>query len=332
MSVLKLSIQIGDYESVRALRDGTVRPEGIELDFQTIEGDAKALQMQVARGGYDVSEFNAGVYMSNRERGTGMTGLPVYLHRRFRHGFIFVNAAAGIRRPEDLRGRRVGGTNFGPAGCIWVRGILEDDFGVAPEEYTWVADRDEDGDFAFKEGLKVERIRPDQNLDEMLKTGELDAMISPLITTGIIERDPRVARLFPDYKQREIAYYRRAGIFPIMHVTMIREEIVREHPWVVASLLDAFEAAKRSACERLANPRVVPLAWYMTAWEEERELLGDDPWEYGLGERNRHNLDTMARYVHRQGLTSRRMTMRDLFPAEAFDWRPKPWVRKLPSI
>ena len=321
MSNLQLTIQTGDYEIVRALRDRSVRPDGIDLVFPEFPG-TRQLHGRVGSGEYDIGEYNAGGYMANRSRGVEMTALPVYLHRRFRHGFVFVNTSKGIKTPKDLIGKRVGGTNFAPAGNIWARGILENDYDVPHESITWVIERDEDSTFDYHSGLKIERIRRGQDLDQMLIDGEIDAMISPNVARGVLQGDPRVARLFPDHKDVEIDYYRATGIFPIMHVTIIREQIVRDNPWVVGSLLDAFHRAKEMAYARLTNPRVVPLAWYQTAWEEQRALLGPDPWEYGLGPACRKNLETMAHYVHQQGLTASTMTLESMFPPAAFDWRP----------
>lgn len=310
---LKLRVLVGEYESVRALREGVVQPDGIELDFVTFPGTRAIHQMLAGEEGWDIGEFNVGAFISDVSLGRPVTGLPVYLHRRFRHGFAFINNNAGIKEPKDLIGKRIGGTNFAPAGNLWVRGILENDYGVDHKTITWVTERDEDGSFEYPDDLKIERIGKDQDLDEMLLSGEIDAMISPGVPEAIEERDPRVSRLFPDYKDREIAYFNDTGIFPIMHVTMIRREVVDENPWIVEPLVTAFEKAKNIAYERLANPRIVPLAWYQTAWEEQQELLGADPWEYGLTPANRHNLQTIIRYVHQQGLTEREMTIEEIF-------------------
>jgi len=147
----------------------------------------------------------------------------------------------------------------------------------------------------------------------MLAAGDVDAVLHPEILRPFAERDPRVARLFPDYKRVEIEYYRRTGIFPIMHVTAIRKEIADEHPWAAQSLMRAFEESKQIAYRRLENPRIVPLAWYREAWEEQLNLLGSDPWEYGLGARNRNNLETAIGYSHECGLISCRPTLEQLF-------------------
>lgn len=330
MAKLKLKVLAGEYESVRALREGRVTADGIELDFIPFPGTREIHQMIASGEGFDVGEFNAGGYMAQRLHGGKFSAIPVYLHRRFRHGFVFVNNDKGITKPTDLIGKRVGGTNFAPAGNIWVRGILENDYGVPHKEITWVIERDEDSPFDYAPGLKIERVETGgatgRDLDDMLADGDLDAMISPGVHKGIRAGDPRVGRLWPDYKQIEIAYYKETGIFPIMHVTIVREEVLRENPWAVKSLVDAFEASKHDAYTRLVNPRIVPLAFYQTAWEEQRQLMGRDPWEYGLGPANRNNLETLARYVHQQGMTERLMTLEELFPEEAFAWAPSPQV------
>lgn len=308
-----LTVACGDYEIVRPLKDGLVRPDGLDLVLLTDMGSRERHWRMARKLEFDVCEFNVGAYFMARDRGAPITAIPVFLHRRFRHGFIFVNTRAGIREPRDLIGRRVGGTNFQPAGNIWVRGILEEHYGVPHKEITWVVERSEDVEFEPPPGLRIEMIAPGQSLDAMLAEGELPAMISPSIPKPVIAGDPRVARLFPNYKEIEAQYYRETGIFPIMHVTVLRREIVERYPWVPTHLVQAFERAKQLAYKRVANPRVVPLAWVRTAWEEERALLGPDPWEYGLSERNRRNLATILRYTHQQGLISRPYTVDELF-------------------
>jgi 4,5-dihydroxyphthalate decarboxylase len=138
-------------------------------------------------------------------------------------------------------------------------------------------------------------------------------MLSPDLPRLFREGDPRIVRLFPDYKEKEIAFFKQTGIFPIMHVNVIRQEIVDKYPWVATNLVKAFEEAKALAYRRTANPRMVPLAWVRTAWEEQLDVLGADPWAYGLGDANRNNLETVLRYCHQQGLLSRIMKLDELF-------------------
>lgn len=310
---LALSFACGDYEITRPLIEGSVTPDGIDLTVLSGAGSRERHWRMARNNEYDVCEFNACAYFMARDRGAQWNALPVFLHRRFRHGFVFLNTAKGILAPQDLAGRRVGGTNFQPAGCIWIRGILEEDFALPHRQITWITERAEDIEFTPPPGLKIEMIPPDKSLDDMLVAGELDAMISPSFPKPFLRGDKRVVRLFPDYKPVELEYFRRTGIFPIMHVTLIRQEILDTHPWAAASLVAAFEKAKRMAYERVRNPRVVPLAWFSAAWEEQNAILGQDPWAYGLGAANRRNLATAIRYTHMQGLISREIPVAELF-------------------
>jgi 4,5-dihydroxyphthalate decarboxylase len=313
MAKLKLTFAAGDYEIVRPIKDGMVEADGIELIMLTGIGSRERHWRMARRAEFDLCEVNVGAYFMARDQGEPLSALPVFLHRRFRHGFIFVNAAAGIREPRDLIGKRIGGTNYQPAANLWMRGILEEHYGVPHKSITWVVEREEDVPFKKPADLRIEMIPEGKRLDLMLAEGELPAMLSPDIPRRFLQGDKRIVRLFPNYKEVEIAYYRQTGIFPIMHVTAIKREIVDKYPWVPTNLVKAFEQAKALAYRRIANPRVAPLAWVRTAVEEQQEILGPDPWAYGLGAANRNNLETILRYVRMQGLVSREFTLEELF-------------------
>ena len=310
---LRLSVACGDYEIIGALKDGTVQADGLELVVLTKHGPRERHWRMARNLEYDVCEFNVGAYFMAREHGVAITSLPVFLHRRFRHGFAFVNVNAGIKTPNDLIGKRVGGTNFQPAGNIWLRGILEEQYGVPHQSITWLVDRSEDVEFTPPPGLKIEMIPAGKHMDTMLAEGEIPAMINPYIPRPIVNGDPRVSYLFPDYKKVEREYFQQTGIFPIMHVTVIKQEIVDKYPWAAVSLAKAFEQAKQLCYRRVVNPRVIPLAWFSHQWDEERKVLGADPWAYGLGEANRKNLQTINRYCHQQGLITKEMSIEELF-------------------
>jgi 4,5-dihydroxyphthalate decarboxylase len=313
MSKLRLTVACGDYDTVRALKEGTVEAGGLELIFLTDMGPRERHWRLARKLEFDVCEENVGAYFMARDRGDPITAIPVFLHRRFRHGFVFINASAGIKTPKDLIGKRIGGTNFQPAGNIWMRGILEEHYGVPHREITWVVDRSEDVPFTPPPGLRIVMKESAKSLSEMLADGDLPAMISPTIPRPFAQGDKRIARLFPDYKRIEIDYFRATGIFPIMHVTTIRQEIVDKYPWVTTNLVKAFEQAKLAAYRRVANPRMVPLAWVRTAVEEQEEILGRDPWAFGLTTANRKNLETVQRYCHQQGLVGRIRPLDELF-------------------
>jgi len=313
MAKLKLTVAVGDYEIVRALSDGTVLADGIELVMLTGMGSRERHWRMARKTEFDVCEINIGGYYMARDRGEPLAAIPVFLHRRFRHGFVFVNAKSGVREPRDLIGKRIGGTNFQPASNIWMRGILEEYYGVPHRQCTWVVERREDFEFTPPKDLRIEMAPPDKRLDVMLAEGEIPAMLSPDLPPLFRDGDKRIVRLFPNYKDIEIEFFRQTGIFPIMHVTVIRQEIVDKYPWVATNLVKAFDEAKALAYRRVANPRVVPLAWVRTAWEEQLDVLGPDPWEYGLGKANRKNVQTALRYCHQQGLIGRMIPLDQLF-------------------
>jgi 4,5-dihydroxyphthalate decarboxylase len=310
---IRLSVACGDYEIVRALKDGVVEADGLDLVVLTGHGPRERHWRMARNLEYDVCEFNVGAYFMARTRNVPITAIPVFLHRRFRHGFAFINLKSGIKTPKDLIGKKVGGTNFQPAGNIWLRGILEEHYGVPHQAITWLVDRSEDVEFAPPRGLKIEMIPSGKSMDAMLAEGEIPAMINPYIPKPIVSGDERVGRLFADYKEVEREYFRQTGIFPIMHVTAIKREIVEKYPWAAVSLVKAFEKAKQISYRRVVNPRIVPLAWFSHAWDEERKTLGPDPWAYGLGEANRKNLSTIIRYCHQQGLIGKEMSIEKLF-------------------
>lgn len=310
---LQLTLACGDYEIVRPLMDGTVKPDGIELIVLT-DMDSTTRHWRFLRNHeFDVAEVSASSYIAARGRGLPFAAIPVFLHRRFRHGFIFVNANAGIREPRDLIGRRVGVKNYLVTATLWQRGILETEYGVPHTSIDWVTELDEDVDFTPPEGLRISRIGDDKSLETMLAEGEIDALLHPDRIEPIVKRDPRVGRLFADHKAEEMRYYQRTGIFPIMHVLGIKPEIVARHPWVPVNLYRAFDKARKIAMARMENPRIAPLAWYAEAWDEQQDILGPDPWAYGLTPENRHNLETLVSYSHQQGLIPRPIPLEELF-------------------
>ncbi|MCC6888759.1 MAG: ABC transporter substrate-binding protein [Hyphomicrobiales bacterium] len=310
---LPLTLACGDYEIVRALKENGVEPDGIELTVLTRMDSTTRHWRFLRNGEFDIAECSASSYITARDHGRPFAALPVFLHRRFRHGFIFINTRKGITKPTDLIGRRIGVKTFQQTAANWCRGILEHEYGVPHKSIEWVTERDEDIDFEPAAGLRLTKIADHQSLDTMLAEGEIDAVMSGAFIRPFLDGDPNVGRLFPNYKEEEQAYYRNTGIFPIMHVVGIRQEIVDKHPWVPINLYRAFDEAKAIAMKRLVNPRIVPLAWYRSAWEEQEAILGKDPWEYGLSERNQRNLNTLTRYSHEQGLTRTLHQAVDLF-------------------
>jgi 4,5-dihydroxyphthalate decarboxylase len=310
---LRLTLACGDYESVRALKEGAVKPDGIELTVLTdMTSDVRHWRM-IRNREFDVAELSMSNYMIARFSGLPFTAIPVFLHRRFRHSFVFVNATKSITKPTDLIDRKVGLRNFSATANLWIRGILEHEFQVPHRKIQWIKQDEEEVEFTPPPDLSLIRVGPGKNVQQMLLNGEIDALIHPEIIQAILAKDDRVTRLFNNYKELEIEYYKRTGIFPIMHTTAIKQDIVDKNPWVPINLLQAFERSKQLAYQRMENPRIVPLAWFRHALEEQDDLLGRDPWLYGLGDKNRKNLNTLMEYSFEQGLIGRKMPIDELF-------------------
>jgi len=310
---IQLTLATGDYESVRALKEGTVKPDGIELTVLTdMTSDIRHWRMLRNRE-FDVAELSMSNYLMAKYIGLPFTAIPVFLHRRFRHGFIFLNATKGIGRASDLIGKKVGLRNFQATANLWIRGILEHEHGLPHRSIQWFKQDDEEVEWTPPKDLNIQRIAPGKSIEKMLVDGEIDALIHPELIQPILDRDKRVSRLFPNYRDLEIDYFKRTGIFPIMHTTAIKQEIVDRYPWVPINLMRAFEESKKAAYERMESPRVVALAGCRTFLEEQEDLLGPDPWVYGLGEINKIALETLMQYSQEQGLLGRKMNLDELF-------------------
>jgi 4,5-dihydroxyphthalate decarboxylase len=309
-----LTLSCGTYDINQGLITGDVAPQGIDLTVITAASPERHWRM-VRDAEFDACEFSIGTYLMIHERDDPeVIAIPAFPHRRFRHGYIFVNTGRGIREPKDLDGRRVGIRTWQTSAGVWARGILQDDHGVDLRSITWVAQDEEDIPLPEGHGYRIERVPEGQSVTDMLVEGELDALIYPDMPDAVRRGDPRVARLFPDPRAAEIDWYGRTGFFPIMHTVLLRRSIAEAHPWIPRELLTAFEASKRRAFSAMADPRRVSLAWFSEAMEEQVRVLGPDPWSYGF-EANRAALETVIRWSHEQGMIGRRFPPEELFAA-----------------
>lgn len=310
---LSLTFACGDYEIVRPLIDGKVEVDGVDLTILTDMDSATRHWRFLRNGEFDVAEISSSSYLAARDNDWPFRAIPVFLHRRFRHGFMFINTTKGISKPRDLIGRRVGVKTLMTSAVLWMRGILQHEYGVPLNSIEWVAEIEDDVNVTLPPDIKYSCLPNDKSVETMLAEGELDAVFHSDFVKPFLAHDPRVARLFPDSKAEEMAYYQRTGIFPIMHVVGIRQSLAEQYPWLAINLFRAFNEAKTIAMERMRNPRIVPLAWYRAAWEEQEHILGPDPWEYGLTDKNRKILETLVSYSHEQGLIKKRPTLEQLF-------------------
>ncbi len=308
MTRLHLSLACGDYDLVRPLIEGVVRPEGIELTIITTQMPERNWRMSR----FEEFDVSLSGYTIAKSQGRRFTGIPVFLHRRFRHSYIFTRA--GIERPADLNGGRIGLREWLATAGVWARGFLKHQYGVATAGVRWFTKDPEDLPLDVERFTRhtVRRLPEGANVDEMLVRGDLDAVIYPEVLPSIKARHPAVRRLFPDPKAEEQAFYRATGIFPIMHITVIKDEILQRHPWVARSLLKGFEEAKQLCYRRAMDPRRFPFAWIEMLREEQAALIGPDPWAYGL-EPNRHVLETFLDYAVEQELAPTRFAPEELF-------------------
>jgi 4,5-dihydroxyphthalate decarboxylase len=310
---LSLTFACGDYEIVRPLIDGKVEVDGVDLTILTDMDSATRHWRFLRNGEFDVAEVSSSSYLAARDNDWPFRAIPVFLHRRFRHGFMFINTTKGISQPSDLIGRRVGVKTLMTSAVLWMRGILQHEYGVPLNSIEWVAEIEDDVSVTLPSDIKYSCLPNDKSVETMLAEGELDAVFHSDFIKPFLAHDPRVGRLFPDSKAEEMAYYQRTGIFPIMHVVGLRQALAQEYPWLAVNLFRAFNEAKAIAMKRMANPRIVPLAWYRVAWEEQERVIGPDPWEYGLTDKNRKVLETLVGYSHEQGLIKKQPTLEQLF-------------------
>ena len=326
MSDLKLRIGCSRYDHTRALFDGTVAIAGVDAAFESATIVSDIFERMVRHRAYDVSELGLTFYLRTLDLpDPPFVALPVFPNRQFRHSAIFVNTASGIRTPQDLAGKAVGEFGiYGHDAGVWPKGILADEYGVTPDQCRWVIGATDWSmppyDFVpqpHPANVSVAPVPGGKALGPMLEAGEVDALISAVAPRCVLDGSQRVARLFPGYEAVERDYYRRTGIFPIMHAVVVRRELLAAHPGLARAIYRAFCDAKDAAMDqyRKARPEqhiTSMIPWLTPLFDENRRLFPDDWWPYGVGA-NRVALDTYLRYHFEQGLSKRRLACEDLF-------------------
>lgn len=326
MSKLQLSFGCWDYDRIRALTDGTVQPQGIELNWLNMPVEETFWRM-MRHQEFDVSELSLSSFLIACDRGfPKFTAIPVFMSRSFRHSGIYINTQSGIEKPEDLKGKRVGIPEYQLSACVWIRGILQHEYGVAPSDMNWFTGgqekpgRIEKIKLDLPEDVKIQPIGPEQTLNQMLESGELDALIAPRAPSSFLKGSPNVRRLFTNFEEEEKEYYKRTGIFPIMHVVAIKNDILEKHPWVALNLQKAFVEAKNKVYEGFNQTAAlkVTLPWLTSEIERTKELMGDDFWPYGL-EKNIKTIEAVLTYSYEQGLIKNKLKIEDLFAKSALE-------------
>lgn len=326
MSKLRLSLGCWDYDRTRALMDGTVVPDGIDLNYLNMPVEETFFRMLRHRE-FDVAEMSLSSYtVSLFKPERPFIAIPIFPSRFFRHSCIYVNADAGIREPKDLIGKRIGTPEYQMTAPVWIRGILDEHYGVPVDSVTYVTGGEEEPGRPEKlkidlpPNIKVEQIGPTQTLSQMLLDGEIDALHTARMPSTFLTGKGKVTRLFPDFEAVEREYFRSTGIFPIMHTLVIRREIYEANRWVAQSLYKAFAQAQRVAYQNLRETAALKIMhpWLLGNMEAMVKEMGEDFWAYGF-ENNRKTLETFLRYHHQGGLSKKLLAPEDLFAPETFE-------------
>jgi 4,5-dihydroxyphthalate decarboxylase len=323
MAKLRLNLACWNYDRTRALADGSVQPDGIDLNFLDLPVEETFFRMLRYRE-FEAAELSLSSYtVSLLAEQRPFIAIPIFPSRFFRHSCIYVNADANIRTPQDLIGKRIGTPEYQMTAPVWIRGILSEHYGVPVDGVTYYTGGEEEPGRPEKIPLdlpphiKVQPIGATQTLSAMLASGEIDALYTARMPSTFSLRRGGVQRLFANYKEVEQEYYRKTRIFPIMHTVAIRRDVYEQNRWVAQSLYKAFFEAQRRTYEDLYMTAALKamLPWLTSHVEETRALMGDDFWAYGF-ESNRASLATFLRYHHEQGLSKRLLEPEELFAPE----------------
>jgi len=326
MTEVPITIACGNYDRTRAILDGRVKVEGCATTYLPLYPEEifhRTFRFQE----FDVSEISFSSFIRTIAAGTvGYVGIPAFVSRIFRHSGIYVRADAGIRAPADLAGKRVGLPEYQITAVVWMRGMMQHEYGVLPTEIHWRSGgqeqpgRQERTPLKPIPGLDLKPIGPDQTLVGMLRNGELDALFTARAPSSFLAGEPHIARLFPDTRAAEKAYFKKTGLFPIMHLVGIRKSLAQQYPWLPVSVYKAFCEAKALAMVDLTdvNALMVTLPWLEAETKETMAVMGADFWRYGVHE-NLPEIEALAQYAHEQGLTDRKVAVEEMFAPSTFD-------------
>ena len=326
MTRLALTFGCWDYDRTRALMDGSVQADGIDLNYLNMPVEETFFRMLRNRE-FDIAEMSLSSYtVSLQKPERPFVALPVYPSRFFRHSCIYINAAAGIKSPKDLIGKRIGVPEYQMTAPVWIRGILSDHYGVPVDSVTYLSggeeepNRDEKLKLDLPPNIKLVLIGPGKTLTRMLHEGEIDALYTARMPSSFLKGDGRVVRLFPNYAEVERAYWRETKRFPIMHIVAMRRDVYEANRWIAGSLMKAFVESQRRTYEALRETAALKgmLPWLNAHVDETVREMGADYWPYGLP-KNVETLQTFLRYHHEQGLSRRLLKPEELFAPETLE-------------
>jgi len=326
MVEIPVTIACGNYDRTEAIRDGRVKVEGCAVTYLPLYPEEifhRVFKFQE----FDISEMSFSSYIRTVAAGTSAyTAVPAFVSRIFRHSGIYIRKGAGIEKPEDLRGKRIGVPEYQITAVVWMRGMMQHEYGVPPSAISWrsggqeQAGRHERTPLKPIPGLDLKAIPEDKTLVGMLRDGELDALFTARAPSSFLNREAHIARLFPNTRAAEQAYYKKTRLFPIMHLIGIRKSLTEKYPWLATSVYKAFCDAKALAMINLrdVNALMVTLPWLEAETNETAAIMGEDFWKYGIAE-NLPEIEALTQYIHEQGLADRKVAVEELFHPSVFD-------------
>lgn len=323
---LQLSLAVCDYDRTRAIFDGRARIEGCDITAVALEPE-ESFHRAFKFSEFDISEISMSSYLMTTARGDAhYVAIPAFVSRLFRHSGIYVRTDRGIVNPQDLKGRTIGLPEYQMTANVWIRGILEDEYGVKPSDIKWrrggleEAGREERARITLPADVDYAPVPEHRTLSDMLAEGEIDGLLSARAPSCFLAGAANVGRLFPDYPATEEAYFRKTRIFPIMHAIGIRRSLVERHPWLAVSVYKAFLKAKEFCMKELGQigHLASSLPWSVAEYDRLKRVMGEDYWSYGAAE-NRHVLETLARYSFAQGLSVRKLEVSEMFVPSTCD-------------
>jgi 4,5-dihydroxyphthalate decarboxylase len=318
MGNVSLSLACQNYDHTRALADGTITPDGIDLKVLHISPPSQIFLRMLNHEEFDVSEMSLSNYMialSNGDR--RFIALPVFPSRVFRHSYVWINTRSGIATPQDLKGRRVGIADYAMTALLFTRGFLTHQYGIRPQDIHWFRRRREHVSIAAPAGIRIDNIGQDETLDDLLEQGKLDAVALTQPPRGFVQGATNIRRLFTDARSIEAEYYRQTKIFPIMHTIVMRRAVYENQPPLAAALAKAFHDAKEQSYERLEE-NAFALPWLNLDLEFAQDVMGRDVYAYGI-KASLPTLEAATLYAFEQGLTKRKLEVDELFAQETLD-------------
>lgn len=313
-----ITIGCRDYDHTRALADGRVKPDGFEVQFINISPPSQIFLRMLHDEEFDASEMSLSNYMIALGKGDRrFIAIPVFPSRVFRHSYIWIHTRSGIEKPEDLKGKKVGIADYSMTALLFVRGLLQHQYGVAPQDIHWYRRRSEHVAIDIPPGIRIDHIGKNETLDSLIESGDLDALAVTSPPRGFLQGSPLVRRLFADCRAVEAAYYRETRIFPIMHMVVIRRALYEQDPTIAVRLTQGFATAKQLAFETYEEG-LSSLPWVNLDLEYARQVLGHDVYPYGV-KRNLPTLEAAALYSNEQGLTAKKFAVEELFAPETLE-------------